>query len=307
MKGFAELDAVIAVARRGSFRAAAVDLDMSTTALSHAVARLEGRLGVRLFNRTTRSVALTEAGRTFVARAAPALEELRGAMDAVRSQGGSPSGVLRINGAPGAAREILGPLVLEFLRRFPEMHVDLVTEGRLVDIVAEGFDLGVRAADLVPAEMIATPLGRPLRHAVVASPAYLEGRTPPRIPEDLRSHACIRVRLPNGALYRWTFEKAGESVQVEVRGPITVDEAGLARGAALAGVGIGYLHEFEVVEEIATGRLVRLLEDWTPPLPGLCLYHPGRRNQSAGLRAFLALAREVTAGRVKGETAGGRT
>lgn len=293
MKTFAELDAVIAVARRGSFRAAAIDLDMSTTALSHAVARLEGRLEVRLFNRTTRSVALTESGRVFVARAAPALDDLRAAMDAVRSQAVSPSGTLRINSAPGAAREILGLLVLEFLQRFPGMHVDLVTEGRLVDIVAEGFDLGVRAADLVPAEMIATLLGRPLRHAVVAAPAFLAGRTPPRIPSDLLHHPCIRVRLPNGALYRWAFEKAGESLQVEVDGPITVDEAGVARRAALSGIGIGYLHEFEVVEEIAAGRLVRLLADWTPPLPGLCLYHPGRRNQSAGLRAFLALAREV--------------
>ena len=304
MKGFVELDAVIAVARRGSFRAAAVDLDMSTTALSHAVARLEGRLGVRLFNRTTRSVSATEAGRAFVARAAPALEELRAAMEAVREQASAPSGVLRINSAPGAARQMLDPLVIEFLRRHPQMHVDIVTEGRLVDIVAEGFDLGVRAADFVPAEMIATPLGRPLRHAVVASPAFLAGRTPPRVPEDLLAHPCIRVRLPNGALYRWAFEKAGESLALEVQGPITVDEAGLARRAALAGVGIGYLHEFEVADEIASGRLVRLLEDWTPPRPGLRLYHPGRRNPSAGLRAFLDLARE-TAARAAREGQGG--
>ena len=141
MKGFVELDAVIAVARRGSFRAAAVDLDMSTTALSHAVARLEGRLGVRLFNRTTRSVAPTEAGRAFVARAAPALDALREAMEAAREQAAAPAGVLRINSAPGAARQMLDPLVVAFLRRHPQMHVDIVTEGRLVDIVAEGFRL----------------------------------------------------------------------------------------------------------------------------------------------------------------------
>lgn len=295
MKGFAEVDAVIAVARRGSFRAAAVDLDMSTTALSHAVARLEGRLGVRLFNRTTRSVALTEAGRGFIARAAPALDELRAAMDAARSRGASPSGILRINAAPGAARQILEPLVLEFLRRFPLMHVDIVTEGRLIDIVAEGFDLGVRAADLVPVEMIATPLGRPLRHAVVASPDYLKGRSPPLAPGDLASHPCICVRLPNGALYRWAFEKHGEALQVEVKGPITIDEPSLARRAAIAGVGIGYLHEHEVMDEIASGQLVRLLDGWTPTRPGLCLYHPGRRNQSAGLRAFLATTRALAA------------
>ncbi|SFI53827.1 LysR substrate-binding domain-containing protein [Albimonas pacifica] len=300
MKGFAELDAAIAVARRGSFRAAAVDLDMSTTALSHAVARLEGRLGVRLFNRTTRSVAPTEAGRALVARAAPALQELREAMEAARAQGAAPSGTLRINSAPGAAREMLDPLALEFLRRHPQMRLDIVTEGRLVDIVAEGFDLGVRPADLAPAEMIATPFGRPLRHAVVASPDYLAGRTPPRIPQDLLAHPCIRVRLPNGALYRWAFEKAGERLALEVDGPLTVDEAGLARRAALAGVGIGYLHAFEVEEALASGRLVRLLEDWTPELPGLRLYHPGRRNPSAGLRAFLDLARELAAGRAPG-------
>lgn len=295
MKGFAEIDAVIAVARRGSFRAAAVDLEMSTTALSHAVARLEGRLGVRLFNRTTRSVALTEAGRAFVAGAAPALDDLRAVMEQVRAHGAAPSGTLRINAAPGAARQIVEPLILSFLARHPLMHVDLVAEGRLVDIVAEGFDLGVRPADLVPAEMIATPLGRPQRNAVVAAPGYLEGRAPPRIPADLLGHACIRVRLPDGSLFRWAFAQAGEAVQVEVRGPITVDEAGVARRAALSGVGIGYLQECEVLEEIAAGRLVRLLEDWTPALPDLCLYHPGRRNRSAGLRAFLAHARHGAA------------
>ena len=295
MKGFAELDAVIAVARRGSFRAAAVDLEMSTTALSHAVARLEARLGVRLFNRTTRSVALTEAGRDFVARATPALDDLRAAMEQVRAHGASPSGVLRINAAPDAARQIVEPLVLSFLSRYPQMHIHLVTEGRRVDIVAEGFDLGVRPANIIPAEMIATPLGRPQRNAVVAAPAYLEGRALPRMPGDLLGHDCIRVRLPDGALFRWAFEQAGEAMHVEVRGPITVDEAGVARRAALSGIGIGYLQECEVSEEIAAGRLVRLLEDWTPTLPGLCLYHPGRRNQSAGLRAFLAHARRSAA------------
>ncbi|WP_142850616.1 LysR family transcriptional regulator [Telmatospirillum sp. J64-1] len=290
--GLNELNAVIAIARRGSFRAAAIDLGMSTTALSHAIGKLEANLGVRLFNRTTRSVSLTDAGRLFVEQVGPALRDIHDAMEAVRAQRETPSGRLRINAATFAAREILSPLVIAFLRRYPEMSVDLVTEGRLIDIVAEGFDLGVRVADLVPSDMIALPLGRPQRYAVVGSPAYFGKRAKPRIPPDLLDHDCIRVRLPNGALYRWQFEKRGEAVQVDVRGPIILDEASLARIAVLESIGLGFFMEQDVREDIETGRLIRVLEDWTPPFPGLCLYYPGRRNLSAGLKAFLAMARE---------------
>ena len=194
---------------------------MSTTALSNAVAKLEAKLGVRLFNRTTRSVSLTDAGRLFVEQVSPALQDIHGAMDAVRSQQARPSGTLRINAFAAGAREIISPLVLGFLRRHPEVHIDLVTEGRLVDIVAEGFDLGVRRADLVPADMIAVSLGRPQRYAVVASPSYFENHGKPRTPADLVKHRCIRIRLPNGALFRWHFEKRGETAQIDVTGPIT--------------------------------------------------------------------------------------
>ncbi|WP_035693436.1 LysR family transcriptional regulator [Azospirillum halopraeferens] len=293
--GLNDLEAVMAIARRGSFRAAAVDLGMSTTALSHAIGKLETGLGVRLFNRTTRSVSLTDAGRHFVDRVGPALREIRDAVDVVRSQQEVPSGTLRINAAPVAAQEIMSPLVLEFLRRHPEMTVDLVTEGRLIDIVAEGFDLGVRVADLVPSDMIAVSLGRPQRYAVVASPDYFAQHGRPVVPADLVHHACIRVRLPNGAMYRWQFERRGEIVQVDVRGRVTLDEAGLARMAVLEGAGVGFFMERSVLADIKDGRLLRVLEDWTPPFPGLCLYYPGRRNPSAGLRAFLALARDFAA------------
>lgn len=291
--GLNDLGAVIAIGRRGSFRAAAIDLGMSTTALSHAIGKLEASLGVRLFNRTTRSVSLTDAGRLFVEQVGPALDDINGAMQAVRSQRETPSGTLRINLAVTAAREILSPLVLEFLHRYPEMNVDLVTEGRLIDIVAEGFDLGVRVADLVPSDMIAVSLGRPQRYAVVASPSYLAGREIPRVPPDLLNHRCVRVRLSNGAMYRWQFEKQGESVQIDVRGPITLDEGGLARTAAIEGMGLCFLHEYDVLADIAGARLVCVLDDWTPPFPGLCIYYPGRRNPSAGLKAFIALAREM--------------
>lgn len=293
--GLDDLRAVMAIAHRGTFRAAAIDLNMSTTALSLAIGKLEAALGVRLFNRTTRSVSLTGAGRVFVDQVGPALQDIQAALEAVRSERDTPSGVIRINAAPFAAREILAPLVLDFLRRYPDMVVDLVTEGRLVDIVADGFDLGVRVAGLVPSDMIAVPLGRPQRYAVVASPDYIAAHGAPETPADLMQHACIRVRLPDGALFRWRLEKDGEIAQIDVRGPIILDEASLARTAVLDRLGIGFFMEQSVLEDIRAGRLMRLLEDWTPPYPGLCLYYPGRRHLSAGLKAFLALARAYAA------------
>jgi DNA-binding transcriptional LysR family regulator len=289
-----ELEAAVAIARRGTFRAAAIDLGISTTALSHTIGRLEAGLGVRLFNRTTRSVSLTDAGRLFIQQVAPLLQDLHAALEAVREQRETPSGTIRINAAPFAARAIISPLVLEFLRRYPDMHVDIVTEGKMVDIVRDGFDLGVRVAGLVPSDMIAVSLGRPQRHAVVGSPEYLEKYGTPTIPPDLLNHRCIRVRLPDGSLFRWRFEKEGEQLQVDVRGAITLDEGSLTRTAILKGTGIGYIFEQDILPDIEAGRVIRVLEDWTPPYPGLCLYYPGRRNLSAGVRAFLELAREVS-------------
>ncbi|QZP07663.1 LysR family transcriptional regulator [Caenibius sp. WL] len=293
-QGFIELEAVLAIVRRGSFRAAALELGMSTTALSNAIGKLERQLGVRLFNRTTRSVSLTDAGRSFVERVGPALGTIHEAMEAVRSQQETPSGTLRINAFATAAREIFSPLILEFLRRYPQVHIDLVTEGRLVDVVADGFDLGVRSADLVPSDMIALPLGPARRFSVVASPSYLKGKNRPRVPSDLLGHICLCIRLPNGAPYRWHFEKNGEPLQIDVQGPITLDEASLSRIAALEGVGIGFFMEHDVRDDLASGRLIQLLEDWTPPLNPLCLYYPSRRNPSAAFKAFIELAREIS-------------
>jgi len=296
-----DFDAVLAVARRGSFRQAAIDLGMSTTALSHMIARIEADLGVRLFNRTTRSVALTDAGRVFVDRLGPSLQDVREAIEIVRARAETPSGMLRINAPPFAARSpALTHLLLEYSRRYPDMHIDLVTEGQLRDIVAEGFDLGIRVASLVPSDMIALSLGEAQRFAVVASPAYLRARSRPLVPTDLPGHACIRVRLPDGSLYRWHFEKGGDTAQIEVSGPITFDDLTLSRAAVLAGFGIGFFFEQDVIADIANGSLVRLLDDWTPPFPGLCLYYPGRRHPSAGLAAFLNLARELASVNARG-------
>lgn len=290
--GLIEFDAVLAIARHGSFRAAALELGLSTTALSNLIGKLERRLGIRLFNRTTRSVSLTDAGRHFVDQVGPAMRTLHDAIGTARSHQQTPSGTLRINAFATGAREILQPLLLAFLRRHPQVHVDLVTEGRIVDIVAAGFDLGLRSADLVPSDMIAVPVGPPRSFAVVASPAYLDTHGEPRVPPDLLRHACLRIRLPNGVLHRWQFEKNGQSVQIDVQGPLTLDEASLTRIAVLDHIGIGYFMESDVREDIAAGRLRRVLQDWTPPLPPLCLYYPSRRNHSAAFKALIEMARE---------------
>jgi DNA-binding transcriptional LysR family regulator len=216
-------------------------------------------------------------------------------MNTARAQQETPSGTLRINAFATAAREILSPLILNFLRRYPEVHIDLVTEGRLVDVVADGFDLGVRSADLVPSDMIAVALGPVRRFVVAASPSYLLSNGTPRVPPDLLSHKCIRVRLPNGALFRWQFEKDGQALQMDVAGPVTLDEASLSRMAAIGGLGIGFFMESDVQDDLAAGRLVHVLEDWTPPLQPLCLYYPSRRNPSAAFKAFIELARQTSA------------
>lgn len=291
---FIELEAVLAIARRGSFRAAALELGMSTTALSNAIAKLEERLGIRLFNRTTRSVSLTDAGQTFVERVGPALTDIHDAMHAAQALRETPMGTLRINAFASAAREVIVPLILSFLRRYPQVHIDLVTEGRLVDIVADGFDMGLRPADLVPIDMIAVPLGLARSNAVVASPDFVRIHGKPIVPTDLYRFRCIRARLPNNALFRWRFEKEGNAVQIDVQGSITLDEPSLVRLAAQNGIGLGYVMEADVREDIVEGRLVRVLEDWTPPLAPIALYYPNRKNPPAAFSAFIQAARDFS-------------
>ncbi len=291
-----DLDAVLSIARLGSFRAAALELGMSTTALSNAIAKLEQRLGIRLFNRTTRSVSLTDGGTTFVERIGPAMTDIHDAMLAAQSLQDTPTGTLRINAFASAAREVMEPLILSFMRRYPQVHVDLVTEGKLVDIVAAGFDLGLRTVDLVPNDMIALPLGLDRSNAVVASPNFLRTHGRPTVPADLYRFRCIRARLPNNALFRWRFEKDGNAVQIDVQGSITLDEPGLVSIAAQNSVGIGYVMEADVRDDIAAGRLVRVLEDWTPPLAPLALYYPGRKNPPAAFSAFIQAARDFAKG-----------
>ena len=293
--GLTEFDAVVAVARLGSFRAAATELGMSSSALSHAVAALEARLGVRLFNRTTRSVSPTDAGEQFIARIAPALADIGGAIEGINSHRDTPVGTLRLNTSAGAARMILTPIILDYLRRYPDMNVVLVTEGRLVDVVGQGFDAGIRIAEAVPQDMIAVPIGGDIRMSVVGSPAYFAGRERPRVPADLLRHRCIRARMATGQIWRWEFEQRGEAVEIDVPGALTLDEMTLMMEAALAGAGLACLSEWSVREHVAAGRLIAVLEDWNQPYPGLCLYYPGRRYVPAGLRALIDLIRETNA------------
>jgi DNA-binding transcriptional LysR family regulator len=289
--GLGELEAVLAVARRRSFRAAAHEMGISTSALSHAVAALEARIGVRLFNRTTRSVSLSEAGAQFVSSVAPALSTIHAALEQAGSFRDTPAGTLRINMSVGAANQVM-PVFIAFLQRYPEMKLDIVAEGRMIDIVVEGFDAGVRLMEAVPQDMIAVPFGDRQRFAVVGSPAYFAQHTPPRAPADLSAHRCIRRRMPSGSIYPWEFERHGETVRIDGNGALTLDDPGLMLAAARAGLGLAYLNEWNVNADLVAGTLVRVLEDWTPPLDGLCLYYPGRRYVPAGLRALIDMIRE---------------
>jgi DNA-binding transcriptional LysR family regulator len=294
--GFSELNAVAAIAARKSFRAAANDLGISASALSHAVASLESRLGVRLFNRTTRSVSLTPAGEQFVTRVKPAMREIADAMHEVNEQRSTPAGLIRINTSEGAGEQILAPIVTEFLRRYGDVQLELVTQAGLVDIVADGFDAGVRLAELVPRDMISIPLGKTQRHVVVGAASYFATRTQPRSPSDLKEHFCVRYRLPGGSIYRWEFEKRGQILSVDITGPLTLDSDRLILRAALEGAGLAYVSEWSARKALAEGRLIQVLSDWTPPYPGLCLYYPSHRHLAAAMRAFTGVIRELAAG-----------
>lgn len=289
-----DLTAFAAIAAHRSFRKAADELGLSPSSLSHMMRELEARLGVRLLHRTTRSVSPTEAGERLLARLRPVLQDLDRALEEVDAvRGGGPSGRLRINANETAARLLMQRVVPAFLARHPGMSLDLVTEGRLVDVVAEGFDAGIRLAESVPQDMIAVRFGGETRFLAVASPAYLATRPAPRTPDDLRDHACIRIRLPSGKPYRWEFERHGQEMALEVEGPLTLDHVELMTEAARDGLGIAYVPEASAAPHLGSGALVTVLEEWCPRIPGLCLYYPGHRHVPPGLRAFIDVLKEA--------------
>ena len=288
-----DLTALSAISAHRSFRKAADELGLSSSTLSHMMQSLERRMGVRLLHRTTRSVSTTEAGERLVARLNPVLRELDLALEEASDLGHRLSGTLRINAGESAARALLRSAIPIFLARHPQMSLDLVTEGRLVDIVACGFDAGVRLWESVPRDMIAVRFGGEVRFLTVASPAYLARRGAPRTPDELKHHACIRLRMPSGKLYRWEFEKHGQELSVDVAGALTLDHVELMTEAAAAGLGIAYVPDSSSRPYVACGALVAVLEEWCPAIPGLSLYYPGHRHVPPGLRAFVDVVREV--------------
>ncbi|MGX7003143.1 LysR family transcriptional regulator [Caballeronia sp. KNU42] len=288
-----DLMALAAIVTHRSFRKAADELGVSPSTLSHMMRTLELKMGVRLLNRTTRSVSPTEAGERLVARLQPVLRELDLALEEVDAVRSRPSGSLRINASEPAARLLMQSVVPAFLARYSDMSVDLVTEGRLVDIVAAGFDAGVRLGEALPQDMIAVRFGGEVRFLAVASPAYLAGHNAPLAPDDLKDHACIRVRLPSGKLYRWEFEKHGQQLTVDVPGPLTLDHPGMMAEAAADGMGIAYVPDRTAQPFIDSGKLVTVLDDWCPSIPGLFLYYPGHRHVPSGLKAFVDMLREM--------------
>lgn len=288
-----DLQAFATVARLRSFRRAATDMGVSPSALSHSLRGLEARLGVRLLNRTTRSVAPTPAGEALLARLAPALLEIEAALEAVNAHRDSPVGNLRINAPRSAARWVLAPLVARFLERHPGMKVELTCDDALVDIVTAGFDAGVRFGETLQQDMVAVPLGPPQRFVVVASPAYLAVNSPPQSPRDLRDHRCICIRFPSGAAYRWEFACGQERLDVAVDGPLTVGDMALMIEAAEQSLGLAYVYAQEAEAGLAAGRLVTVLDDWCPHIPGFYLYYPSRKLMPVGLKAFVALLQEA--------------
>jgi len=290
--GLSELTAFVTIADQRSFRAAARVLDVSPSALSHAMRNLEARLGVRLFNRTTRSVALTEAGEQFLRRVGPAIADLEDAVNEAASTRDRPSGSIRISASESAARPLIRDVLPAFLAAYPDIHVEFVTDSRMVDIVAAGFDAGIRVLEDVPRDMVAVRYGTDLRFAAVASPAYLARHAPPETPQDLREHRCIRFRFESGALYRWHLEHRGRSAGIDVDGPLTLGNLNLMVEAALAGVGIAWVPEDLVADALQQGRLVSLLAAWSPAMPGLCLYYPANRHPPTALRLFAQAVRE---------------
>ena len=283
----ADLDAFTAVARARSFRGAAALRGVSASSLSEALRRLEADLGVRLLNRTTRSVTPTEAGGRLLARLTPALADVTLALDEVNAFRDSPTGVLKLN-VPGAVSRIVFPdLIPRFLAAHPGVRVEVTVEDSFVDVLAAGFDAGVRYDERLEKDMIAVPLAGPQRFVVVGAPAYFAAHGRPVHPREVLNHPCIRHRFASGTSYAWEFEKDGEVIRVSPDGPLITTSIDLEQAAAVAGVGLLATFEDFVADLVAAGKLETVLDDWLPPFSGPYLYYPSRRHMPAPLRAFV--------------------
>ncbi len=286
-----DLAAFVAVARSGGFREAARASNASASSFSEAVSRLEAGLGVRLLNRTTRRVAMTEAGARLLDRLGPALGEIEAALDVINHFRDRPAGTLRLNVPASAARLVLPRIVPPFLAAYPDIRLEVTAEESFVDLLAAGCDAGIRYDERLEQDMIAVPIGpRVQRFATAAAPSYLERHRRPEHPRDLLAHACLRMRFPGGAMPTWEFERNGEVVTVDPTGPLVVSAGAasdLAVDAAIAGSGIVALFEDWLRPYLESGALEPVLESWWPRFPGPFLYYPGRRYLPAPLRAFV--------------------
>jgi DNA-binding transcriptional LysR family regulator len=276
-----DLQAFLAVARERNFTRAAARLGVSQSALSHTMRSLEGRLGLRLLTRTTRSVAPTEAGERLLQSLGPHFEEIETELDALGALRDKPAGTIRITTGEHAANEVLWPVLARFLPLYPEIAVEVDVAYGLTDIVAERYDAGIRLGEQVAKDMIAVRIAPDMRMAVVGSEAYFAERKKPKIPQELTAHRCINIRLPTyGGLYAWEFEKNGRELKVRVEGQLVFNNAAMRLKAVLAGLGLAYVPEDVARPLISEGRLVRVLADWCPPFQGYHLYYPSRRQSS---------------------------
>lgn len=281
------VEAFLSVAQHRSFRRAAAELGVTPSAISQAVRALEARVGAALFIRTTRSVGLTEAGERFFARARPAFEELVAASGAARELGQRPAGLLRLTVPRSVVPILLEPLIASFCQAYPDIEVELAASEELVDLAAGGFDAGIRMGQFITPDMIAVRLTKPLPLIVVGSPAYLARAGRPEHPDDLRAHACLRLRRSNGALGSWLLTDNGRSVEIAVSGPFIAYDFPTILGAATEGVGLAQVPAPLATGAIAAGRLVRVLEQFSQMTPGVFLYYPGHRQIMPKLRAFI--------------------
>jgi DNA-binding transcriptional LysR family regulator len=289
---FGELSAFMAVAEQRNFTRAAKQLGISPATLSETIRNLEERLGIRLLNRTTRSVAPTEAGEKLLLRLRPVIDDYEAAIESLNEFRDKPAGLLRLTVAPPAAQSVLAPLLAKFLAQYPDIKLEISVDSANVDIVAQQFDAGIRSGDRIDRDMIAVKITDEWRSAVVGTPAYLARRGTPKTPQDLADHNCIRLRLSNGAMLPWRFQKSGKSFDIPVSGSLILNETSLMGPAVLDGVGLVQLPRAYVATGIAEGRVVSLLEEWQPSGAPFAIYYSSRRQMPAALQALIDFLRK---------------
>ena len=289
---FAELRAFVEVVEQGNFGRAAGELGMAPSTLSQTIRSLEQRMGLRLLHRTTRSVSLTEAGEHLLERIRPAFAELHAAVESINDFRDTPIGTLRLSVGTIPAQMILAPLLKRFLASYPGITLDIAVDSSNVDIAKGHFDAGIRYGRLIAQNMVVVRASPPSRILAVASPGYLATHPLPKIPQDLQNHSCIRFRLGNQQLLAWEFEKSRKKMEIGVSGQLIVNDVDLMVKATREGIGIGYIAETYISEEIADGELVPMLSDWSPSYDSWYLYYASRQQISAPLRAFIQFVRE---------------